>query len=80
MKSVSYTTRQYPDAMVSRLLLLGGGATIPGIAEHVQGIVGFECRVATPLAMASCDPAVAKECTAAMTTAAGLAGSEDRND
>ena len=72
-QSISYTTGQYPDAAVSRLLLMGGGAMIPGIADHVQGIAGFETRVVTPLASATCAAAVARECGAAMTTAAGLA-------
>jgi type IV pilus assembly protein PilM len=73
MASVSYTTHQYPEAAATRLLLLGGGAMIPGIADYLQGVVGFECRVVTPLATASCSPVIARECTAALMTAAGLA-------
>ena len=46
------------------------GALLPGLAGHMQERLGFECRVATvPLE----DDAARRECTAAMTTAAGLA-------
>jgi Tfp pilus assembly PilM family ATPase len=75
MASVSYSAHQYPDAAVSRLLLTGGGALLPGVAEHLQTLLGFECRVVTPLASATCGAAtaIARECNAALTTAAGLA-------
>lgn len=72
LASISYTTHQYPDAPVAKLLLLGGGAMIPGVPEYMR-ILGFECVVATPLAGASCAPEVAQECDAGLTTAAGLA-------
>jgi type IV pilus assembly protein PilM len=75
MASVSYSAHQYPDAAVSRLLLTGGGALLPGVAEHLQTLLGFECRIVTPLASAKAGAAaaIARECNAALTTAAGLA-------
>jgi Tfp pilus assembly PilM family ATPase len=78
MASVSYTTHQYPDAAATRLLLLGGGAMIPGISDYLQGVTGIECRAVTPLATASCAPAIARECNAALMTAAGLAQFQER--
>lgn len=78
LASISYTSHQYPDSPVSRLLLMGGGAMIPGVVEYLQSLVGFECRVMTPLASASSAPAVARECSAALTTAAGLSQFDDR--
>jgi type IV pilus assembly protein PilM len=77
--SVSYSSHQYPDAPVSRLLLLGGGAMIAGAAEQLESLLGFECRVVTPLASGSITaaPSVVRECNAALTTAAGLAQFQD---
>ena len=71
MASVSYSSHQYPDAAVSRLLLLCGGALLPGLAGYMQEKLGFECRVAT--AQLSDDDAGPGECSPAMTTAVGLA-------
>jgi type IV pilus assembly protein PilM len=75
MASVSYSAHQYPDAAVSRLLLTGGGALLPGVAEHLQTLLGFECRIVTPMASATggAAGAIARECNAALTTSAGLA-------
>ena len=78
LESISYTSRQYPDAPASRLLLMGGGAMIPGIGEAMQGLVGCECRVITPLVAASCGAGVARECSAMLTTAAGLCRFDER--
>jgi Tfp pilus assembly PilM family ATPase len=72
MASVSYSSHQYPDAPVSRLVLLGGGALLPGLPAFMQERLGFECRVAAapiPPGPGHDRPA----CTAAMATAAGLA-------
>lgn len=77
LESVSYTSHQYPDAPASRLLLMGGGAMIPGIAEHMAKRVGFECRVISPLDWATCLPAMTRECHPAFITAAGLSQFED---
>jgi len=33
--SLSYTSHQYPDASVSRIVLCGGGASLHGLAEYV---------------------------------------------
>ncbi len=72
LESVSYTTHQYPEAPASGLLLMGGGAMIPGIAEHMALRVGFECRTVSPLESAKCGPGLVRECYSALTTAAGL--------
>jgi type IV pilus assembly protein PilM len=73
MASVSYSSHQYPDAAVSRLLLLGGGALLPGLSGYMQERLGFECRVATAQLQDYDGDAGGPECSPAMTTAAGLA-------
>ncbi|HEY8665912.1 MAG TPA: pilus assembly protein PilM, partial [Tepidisphaeraceae bacterium] len=42
--SFSYADRQYPGHDVARLLLLGGGAQIPGLAEWMAGEMAVEVR------------------------------------
>jgi type IV pilus assembly protein PilM len=34
--SLSYTSHQYPDAAISRVVLCGGGASIKGLADYVK--------------------------------------------
>lgn len=38
--SFSYATHQYPDSGVDRLALVGGGATMPGLADMLAGPTG----------------------------------------
>ena len=33
---MSYTSHQYPDAAVSRLVVCGGGASLSGLAEYLN--------------------------------------------
>ena len=35
--SLSYTSHQYPDAPVSRVVVCGGGASLQGLAEYLNG-------------------------------------------
>lgn len=73
LASIAYTTNQYPDTSMDRLLVFGGGAMVPGFVGHLAATVGFEVQLASPLARASCPPALAAQCNASLTTAAGLA-------
>jgi len=68
----SYTEHQYPQAPVKLLLLVGGGAGIPGIAEHLQAALGMEVRVARPTDVIECAPAVMERATPAIMAAMGL--------
>ena len=77
LESVSYTSHQYPDAPASRLLLMGGGAMIPGIADHMSKRVGFECRVMPSVESAPWSTAMTQVSHSSFVTAAGLSQFED---
>ncbi len=72
LESVSYTSHQYPESPTSRLLLMGGGAMIPGIAEHMSRRIGLECSVVSPAQLETSNSLTASECNASLTVAAGL--------
>ncbi|QNN22037.1 pilus assembly protein PilM [Planctomycetales bacterium ZRK34] len=46
--SFSYALHQYNDAVVGPLSLVGGGAAIPGLAEHLASELGMKVHAATP--------------------------------
>ena len=46
--ALSYVARKYPDAIVSTVLLTGGGANIKGIAEHVANQLEIACVRCAP--------------------------------
>jgi Tfp pilus assembly PilM family ATPase len=69
----SYTEHQYPQAPVKSLLLVGGGAGIPGVAEHLHTALDMEVRVARPTDVVTCAPAVMERATPAIMAALGLA-------
>jgi len=50
----SYAVHRYPDARVERLLLLGGGASIPGAADHLASALNTEVRAVAPADLADC--------------------------
>jgi len=70
----SYATHQYPDCDVSRLLLIGGGAEIPGLVQYLSSAVQTEVTKVAPADLAQCPQSLlAKSSDAAMTLAMGLA-------
>lgn len=72
--SFSYAVHQYRDAAVSRLLMVGGGAGIPGAAAYLTQATGIEAFAASPAALCAFDPALAELCASpALTAALGLA-------
>jgi Tfp pilus assembly PilM family ATPase len=72
--SFSYVARQYTDASVTRLLLMGAGAPIPGLAEHLAKELGLEARLVAPKDLAECPSALLETCSSAeLTPALGLA-------
>jgi Tfp pilus assembly PilM family ATPase len=72
--SFSYAVHQYRDAAVSRLLMVGGGAAVPGAAAYLTRATGIEAVVASPAALCAFDPALAELCPSpALTAALGLA-------
>lgn len=52
--SFTYVEHQYPDAPVTRLIFLGGGASIPGLAERVSQWLHVPTQTLTPHAVARC--------------------------
>lgn len=52
--SFSYAVHRYPDAAVERVLLLGGGASIPGAAEHLASALSTEVRAVAPTDLVDC--------------------------
>jgi len=72
--SFSYAAHQYGDAGVERLLLVGGGAMLPGIAEHLSSALGTEVQVAAPADVTECPPQLLAKCgSPALTLSVGLA-------
>ena len=72
--SLSYAQHQYHETAVSRLLLVGGGAGIRGVAAHLAKALGIETRTAAPADMVPVAPSVAGVCgSPGLTLAQGLA-------
>jgi Tfp pilus assembly PilM family ATPase len=72
--SFSYVARQYTDASVTRLLLMGAGATVPGLREHLAKELGLETSVVAPRDLTECPTALLDACSAPeLTPALGLA-------
>jgi type IV pilus assembly protein PilM len=44
--SLSYAAHQYPDASVGRVLLVGGGAMMPGLCDYYAAALGLDVHVA----------------------------------
>lgn len=72
--SFSYVSHEYPDVSLSRVLLTGTGATMPGLAEHLSNVLGVEVPVASASQLAHCPPALLASCASpALVAALGLA-------
>ena len=72
--SLTYAQHQYHESAVSRLLLVGGGACIRGVAAHLARALGVEARTAAPADVAPAAPGVTAVCgSPALTLAMGLA-------
>jgi Tfp pilus assembly PilM family ATPase len=72
--SFSYVARQYTDSSVTRLLLLGTGASVPGLGEHLAKELSIETKAVSPADLAECPPALLEVCSSPeMIPAFGLA-------
>jgi Tfp pilus assembly PilM family ATPase len=72
--SFSYVARQYTDSSVTRLLLTGAGAPIPGLAEYLARELGVETRPIAPKDLAECPASLLDACSSPeLTPALGLA-------
>jgi type IV pilus assembly protein PilM len=52
---LSYLANQYPDAAVKRLLLIGGGARIQGLAAFLNRSLALDVRVVKASDLGRCD-------------------------
>jgi len=68
--SFEYSAHQYPDAQSTRLVVAGGGACVPGVAEYLRSRGESEVLPAEPVAV--------DHQAALMATACGLAGWGDQ--
>jgi Tfp pilus assembly PilM family ATPase len=76
--SITYAGHQYPDTPISRLLVVGGGACIRGVTEHLRTTLGIDTRAVAPADVAACPGSVAEKCgSPALTAALGLAQFEE---
>jgi Tfp pilus assembly PilM family ATPase len=72
--SFSYIAHQFPDAAVDQVLLVGGGAMMPGMCDYLNNTLNVKTRPARACDLAACDPAYAElGNSGALTTAVGLA-------
>lgn len=72
--SFSYAGHRYPDVAVEQLLLVGGGAAVPGVAEQFSARLKIPARTVCPAQIASCPPDLLERCrTPLLTAALGLA-------
>jgi Tfp pilus assembly PilM family ATPase len=52
-QAFGYTTHQYPDAVISKAIVIGGGAQIPGLAGRLEKSLGVPTVIAGADAIAS---------------------------
>jgi len=76
MTSLSYAGHQYPDAAVSRVLLVGGGAMSAGIADYFGAQLGMDVRLAALTDVIEIETALGETTGPQMMLAAGLAQHE----
>ncbi len=71
---LSYANHQFPGEGVKRLLLIGGGAGVPGLASYFEARLGLEVKRAAPSDLMDTPPELsAKAANPALTCAVGLA-------
>jgi type IV pilus assembly protein PilM len=73
----SYAEQRYPSAPVTRVLLSGGGATIPGLAPHMAQVLGLDVRRVSCADVVTCPGAAEDHSTALLLKAVGLAEFSD---
>ena len=76
----SYATQQYSVPAVSGLLLVGGGADMPGVADRLAAALRLPVAVATPATLIDTSAAPRAARSASMTAALGLALYREANE
>ncbi|HUS90471.1 MAG TPA: pilus assembly protein PilM [Phycisphaerae bacterium] len=69
---LSYSANQYPDAALARLLLVGGGAKLPGLADHLAAALACPVRGVLPSDLAAGAESLGPEHGSELTMALGL--------
>jgi Tfp pilus assembly PilM family ATPase len=69
----TYAEQQYPQAPVKLLLLVGGGAAIAALDQHMQSALDVDVRTVKPSDVLECPPELMDRATSAVMTAVGLA-------
>ncbi len=72
--SLSYASHQYSDAEVMGVKLVGGAASIPGLSEFLNLMMGLDIQGVSPMDIAQCPDHLLQLCSGTqMTPAMGLA-------
>jgi Tfp pilus assembly PilM family ATPase len=72
--SLTYIAHRYPELKSEGLLLIGGGASIPGIEQYLSQRLNRAVKRCPPVELVECPGHLADKCgSAALTTALGLA-------
>ena len=76
--SFGYASHRYPDVPIERLLVVGGAAGSPGLAERLAQLLDMEVKAVAPADLAECPGDAAERCASpALTMALGLAKHEE---
>ena len=71
--SLFYLNHRYSEVEVEQLLLVGGAATMPGLAEALARFASVKIKMATTATLVECNPAGRWATTTMLTEAIGLA-------
>jgi len=69
---LSYLANQYPDAAMEQLCLVGGGASLAGLADHLAASLACEVRAVFPSDLARCPKSYDKDYGPMLAAAVGL--------
>ena len=76
---LSYLANQYPDALPETLLLVGGGARIPGLEGQLNSVLDFYVRTVRSGDIVKCSPDIEQQFGPSLTAATGLGQFSERN-
>jgi type IV pilus assembly protein PilM len=76
---LSYLGNQYPDASPETLLLIGGGAQIPGLEQKLNSVLDFHVRTVFPGDIVKCSSDIQKQFGPLLTVAAGMGQFSERD-
>jgi len=68
--SLGYAAQEYGKGSVDRLVIVGEGASVPGLADQLSGEFGVRARVIAPTQLADCPERLRPTCDAPELTAA----------